>query len=169
VHLGERREPDRVGARHARLFRLGQGWAFLEGEREPSAGRESTRDCLHQRHLVTEGEHRLEQQHGIERARGERWYLRDHEPARQAAGALTRDGDGACTRVYADVAAADLPSQEPAGAGDSAAQVENGDTGVDGRLLREGQDLGRSYEALLLDVLAGAERRLLGSPQGFDE
>ena len=34
---------------------------------------------------------------------------------------------------------------------------------------RECQDLGRAHEALLLDVLAGAESRLLGSPQGFDD
>jgi hypothetical protein len=164
VHLGERREPDRVGAGHARPLRLGQGRALFECEREASARRERTRDCFHQRLLVTEGEHRLEQQHDIERARGERWDLRDHEPASKAGGALTRDGDGACTCVYANVAAAELASQEPSGAGDSATQVEYGDTGVDGRLSREGQDLGRAYEALLLDVLAGAKRRLLGSP-----
>ena len=169
MHLGERREPDCVGAGHARPLRLGQGQALLECERKPSAGRESTRDCLDQRLLVTEGEHRLEQQHGIERARGERWYLHDHEPAREAAGALTRDSDGACTRVYADVAAAELPSQEPSRPGDSATQVENGDAGVDSRVSREGQDLGPAHEALLLDVLAGAESRLLGSPQGFGD
>src|SRR6516165_5298605 len=83
AYLVERREPDRVGVWHARPFGLGQGHALLHREPEPSAEWQRTRDCLHQRLLVSESEQRLEQEHRIERPGGEWWDLRDHESARQ--------------------------------------------------------------------------------------
>ena len=82
---------------------------------------------------------------------------RDLETAGQVAGALAGDGDGVLACVHAEVVAAELPRQEPAGPADSAAEVEHRDAAADGRLLRELPDLGRAHEALLLDVLAGAE------------
>ena len=136
------------------------GSALLEREREPSAGGRARTISSQQRLLVAEREHRLEQEHHVEGARRQRRNLRDLEAAGQVARALARDGDGACACVHAEVVAAELPRQEPAGAADSAAEVEHGDAPADGCLLRKLPDLGRADEALLLDVLAGAECRL---------
>src|SRR5262249_28650214 len=152
----------------ARPLRPGQRLALLERECEPPAHGKHTGDRLQQRLLVAEGEHRLEQQHDLEPARRKRRHLPDLEAAGEAAGAFCSDRDGARARVHAEVDAAELARDEPTGSGDAATQVENGDARTDVRLLRERQDLGRADEALLLGVLARAERQPLGSPQGVD-
>ena len=167
MHLVQRGEPDRVGVGHARPLRLGQRQALLQREGEATADGERAGDPLHQRLLVGKGEHRLEQKHDVERAGRERRDLRDLEAAGKAAGARAGDADRARARVDSDVAAAELPREEPARPGDAAAQVEHGDAGRDARPLRERPDLPRAHEALLLDVLAGVVGRLPGSPQGL--
>jgi hypothetical protein len=95
----------------------------------------------------------------------ERRHLGDLEAAGQTTGALRCDGEGVFARVDADVVAAELEGQEATRPGDSAAQVEHGDAGADGRSLGERSDLRGADEALLLDVLVGAERLLLGRPR----
>jgi hypothetical protein len=69
-------------------------------------------------------------------------------------------------RVDADVRAAQLAHEEPAGPGDAAAQVEHRDAGTDARLHRQRPDLGGRHEALLPDELARRERRQAGGVQG---
>ena len=61
----------------------------------------------------------------------ERGDLRDLEATGKAAGALACDVDGARAEVDPQVGATQLPSDEPSGPGDSAAQVEHGDPGCD--------------------------------------
>ena len=67
--------------------------------------------------------------------------LRDLEAAGQRAGERAGDGHRACARVDSEVAAAELPSDEPTGPGDSTAEVEHGDARRDPRPLRERPDL----------------------------
>ena len=146
-----------------------RGAALLQREGEATAGgsaREtsSTRVCL-----SAKGEHRLEQKHDVERAGRERRDLRDLEAAGKVAGARAGDADRARARVDSDVAAAELPRDEPTRSGDSAAQVEHGDAGRDARARRECPDLPGTHEALLLDVLARVVGRLPGLPQGMVE
>ena len=63
---------------------LGERQALLQREREPTAGGERAGDSLHQRLLVGKGEHRLEQEHDVERAGRERRDVRDLEAAGEA-------------------------------------------------------------------------------------
>ena len=122
-----------------------------------------------QRLLVGKGEHRLEQEHHVERAGRDRGDPRDLEATGKAAGALARDLDGAGAGVHPQIGAAQLPGDEPPGPGDAAAQVEHGDPGRDAGPARQRPDLAGAHEALLLDELAGGVRRHAGSPQGLDE
>ena len=139
----------------------------VKANRPPA--RERAGDLVHQGLLVGKGEHRLEQKHDVERAGRERRDLRDLEAAGKVAGARAGDADRARARVDSDVAAAELPRDEPTRSGDSAAQVEHGNAGRDARALRERPDLPGTHEALLLDVLARVVGCLPGSPQGLVE
>ena len=132
-------------------------------------GCQRTGDPLHERLLVTEGEHRLEQKHRIEPTGRKRRDLRHHEAAGEAASPLSRDVDGARTRVDAEVAAVELSGQEPSRPGDSAAHVEDGSAGNNAGALGEGPDLARAHETLLLDVLSGSVSRLTRVLQRLDE
>jgi phosphatidylglycerophosphate synthase len=162
VHLVKRHEPDGVGAGHSYPLRLRQCSSLLEREREATAGGERARDGLEQRPLVAKREHRLEQEHHVEGALGERRDLRDEEAARQVADALTCFGDGLLACVHAEVRAIKLLRQESARPSDPATQVENGDAWTDARPLRQSPNLGGPDEALLFDILGGPERRPLG-------
>src|SRR6185312_3870107 len=158
-----------VGTRHAHPLCLGQRLALLQREREPPARGEGPRHLPQQRPLVAEGKHGLEEEHDLEGPRRQRRDLPDVEAAGQAAGALAGNGDRALARVDTEVVAAEPPRQETAGACDSTAQVEHPDAWADAGPFRQAADLGGAYEALLLDVLAGAEGRLLSGTQGLDE
>jgi len=79
------------------------------------------------------------------------------------------DADRSLARVDSDVAAAELPRDEPTRSGDSAAEVEHGNSGRDARALRERPNLPGTHEALLLDPLARVVGRLPGPPQGMVE
>ncbi len=84
VHPVERREPDGVGGGHARPLRLRQRHTLFQRECKPPSRGENAADALEQRPLVAEGEHRLELEHHLERARRKRWYLGHLETAVQA-------------------------------------------------------------------------------------
>ena len=167
--LVERNQPDRVGVGHARSLRLAEGQALLDGEGEPPAGRERARYLLEQRLLVGKGEHRLEQEHCVERAGRDRGDARDLEAARKVAGALACDLDGAGAVVHPEVGATQFLGDEPSRPRDAAAQVEHRDPAGDAGLNSEGPDLAGAHEALLLDEFAGGERRHASSLQGLGE
>ena len=101
--------------------------------------------------------------------RRERRHPRDLEAAGQAARACACDVDGARAVVDSQVAAAQLPRDEPPRPGHSAAEVEHGHPAGDAGPLRQRADLPGAHEALLLDVLARGVGRLPGSLQGLDE
>src|SRR5262249_3768796 len=145
--------PDGVGVRHASSLRLGQWQALLQGRGEAPAGGKRARDLLQESRLVAEGEHRLEQEHHLERRRRERWDAGDLEAARKAAGALCSHGDRVFVCIDTEVVAAELLREKSTRPSDSATEVEDGDAGTDARALRERQNLGPTDEALLLDVL----------------
>jgi hypothetical protein len=65
--------------------------------------------------------------------------------------------------------AAQRLSDEPSWPGNSAAQVEHGNTGRDAGLNRQGLDIFGAHEALLLDELARGVRRHAGSLERPDE
>ena len=122
-----------------------------------------------QRLLVGKGEHGLEQEHHVERAGRDRRDPRDLEATGKVAGALTCDVDGAGAGVHPQIGATQLPSDEPSGPGNAAAEVEHGDPGCDAGLHRQRPDLCGAHEALLLDELARGVRRHAGSLQGLNE
>jgi hypothetical protein len=72
---------------------------------------------------------------------------------------LTGEADGARAGVHAEVDAAQLPHQEPAGPADAAAQIQQRDPWADAGLNRQRPDLAGGHEALLPDELAGGVRR----------
>ena len=72
LHRGERREPDRVGVGHGRALVRRERLSLLEREGEAAARRERPGHRAHERVLVLDREHRLEQQHDVERAVRER-------------------------------------------------------------------------------------------------
>ena len=165
----QRGEPDRVGVRHPLSLCLGEGQAFFEGEGEPPAGCERPGYLSHQRRLVGKREHGLEQEHHVERARRDRGDPRDLEATGKVARPLTRDVEGARAEIHPQIGATQLLSDESSGSGNSAAQVEHGDPGRNAGLTRQGPNLCRAHEALLLDELAGSVRRHAGSPEGRHE
>jgi hypothetical protein len=67
-------EPDRVGVGHRRPLGRRERRPLLEREGEAPAGPERRGDLAHQRVLVLEGEHRLEQEDDVE---GAGWEGRD--------------------------------------------------------------------------------------------
>ena len=93
----ERREPDGVGWQACGVRSEPVSvHALLQGEREPPSRRGVRgRTPASSGRLSRKAEHRLELEHDLERARRERWHVRDLEAAGEAAGALRRNGDGA--------------------------------------------------------------------------
>ena len=139
----------------------------VKAKRPP--GRSAAPIARDQRVLVLDGEHRLEQEHDVERAARQRRRVRDREAAGQVARLLAGDRDGARAEVHAQVGAAQLPREEPPGPGDAAPQVEHPDPGADAGPRREVPDLAGGHEALLPDELAGGVRRRAGALQGLLE
>jgi hypothetical protein len=168
-HLTQRGEPNRVGVRHALSLCIREWEALLHREGESSAGPERPGYRFEQRLLVRKGEHGLEQEHHVERAGRNRGNSRELEAAGKVAGPLTRDADGARARVHAQIRATQLSGDEPAGPGDSAAQVQHGDPRRDARPPSQGPNLCGAHEALLLDELARGVRGRAGALQGLDE
>src|SRR5207248_1953617 len=85
------------------------------------------------------------------------------------ASALTCDVNGAGAVVDSQIGAAGLSGDEPAGSGNSAAQVQHGNAGGDAGLTRQCPNLSGAHEALLLDELAGRIRRHARSPERLEE
>ena len=132
-HLVDRDQPDGVGVGHLGSLRLGEGEARFEGAGEAAAGREGAGDLLKQWLLVGERQQRLEQDHHVELARGDRRDPGHLEAAWEVAGALAGDVDGVGAVVDAEVVAARLLGDEAAGAADAAAEVQHRDAGGDAR------------------------------------
>src|SRR3954451_1810673 len=168
-HLLQRREPDRVGVRHALSLPLGERQALFHGEGEPSAAGERLGYLSKQWFLLGEGEHGLEEKHHIERAG---WDWRDPgdlEATGKVAGALPRDVDRTPAEVHPEIGAAEVSGDEASGPGDSAAQVQHGDAGCDAGSIRQRSNLAGAHEALLVDELAGGIRRRARLAEGRDE
>ncbi len=79
------------------------------------------------------------------------------EAAGEIPGQLLGGGQCAGGVIDAQVAAARLRRYHPAGAGQSAAQVEHGYAGADPGPVRQRADLARPHEALLAYILARGE------------
>ena len=157
--LVERGEPDRVGVGHRRP--LGRR------QRRPSSSVKAKRPPGPSAAAIARTSASLSSTASIASSSsttsnapaGQRRRLRDREAARQVARLLAGDRDGARAEVHAQVAAAQLPREEPPGPGDAAADVQHADAGADAGPRRQGADLARGHEALLPDELARAVRR----------
>ena len=86
------------------------------------------------------------------------------ESARQIAGEFPSDFQAACGVVDAEVVAAELGRDQPAGTGYPTAHVEHRDPGADPGSAGEFTNLAGEHEALLTDVLP---RRVGGLPRPF--
>ena len=160
-------QPNCVGVGHPRALRLGEGRASFHREREPPTDPE--RPWISPRSSISfsgKRKHGLEQEHNIELPARDRWDPGDLEATGKIAGTLTRDLDGAGAQVHPQIGAPQLPSDEPPGTGDSAAQVEHGAAGCNAGAAREGEDLPGTHEAFLVDEFAGPVRGNACSLQG---
>ncbi|HEX5608937.1 MAG TPA: lysylphosphatidylglycerol synthase transmembrane domain-containing protein [Solirubrobacterales bacterium] len=157
-HLLDRGQPHGVGVGHPLPLRLGEGQALLDGAGEPAAGRERAGDLLQQRLLLGKRQDRLEQDHHVERATGDRRDPAYLEATGEVAGKPASDLDGVGAVVDAEVVAAELAGDEAPGAADAAAQVQHRDARGDARLTRQGPNFTGAHEALLFDELAGRVR-----------
>jgi hypothetical protein len=168
-YLLQRRQPHRVGVWHRVALPVAERRAGLEREGEPSAHCQRASDLPDQRPLVREGEHRLEQQNDVERARRKRRHPCHLEAAVQPVCAGARDVDRARAGVDSQVAAAERARDEASGSRHAAADVQHRDARRDAGPLREIADLAGAHEALLLHVLARRVRALAGAPQRLHE
>lgn len=157
-HLLDRDEPHGVGVGHPLPLRLGEGQARLDGAGEPPAGRECAEDLPQQWLLLGKCQDRLEQEHHVERARGDRRDPGHLEATGEVAGKPASDVDGVGAVVDPEVVAAHLPGDEAPGAADAAAQIQHRDARADARLTGQLPNFTGAHEALLFDVLAGGIR-----------
>lgn len=167
--LVDRDQPHGVGVGHPLPLRLGEGRARLDGAGEPPAGRECAEDLPQQGLLLGKGKHRLEQEHHVERARGDRGNPGHLEATGEVAGTPAGDLDGVGAVVDPEVVAAHLPGDEAPGTADAAAQIQHRDARADARLTRQRPNFTGAHEALLFDVLAGRIRADSRPLEGTDE
>ena len=154
-----------VGAGHPRPLLPGERPAFLDRESEPPARLQRARNLLHQGLLVGEGQHRLQQEHHLEAAPGQRRDMSLLEAAGKLASQLAGGGQCAGGLIDTQVAAARLRRDHPAGAGHPAAQVEHRDARADPGPVSQPPDLGCPHEALLAHIFARGIAGRLRLPQ----
>jgi ubiquinone/menaquinone biosynthesis C-methylase UbiE len=168
-HLLDLDQMHGVGVGHQRPLRVGERRAPFKGAGESPAGGERGGDLPQQRLLLGERQHRLKQEHHLERAWRQRRDPRYLEATGEIAGPPARDLDGAGAVVDPEVVATQLPRDEAPRPGDAAAQVQHRDARADARLSRQRQDFAGAHEALLFDELAGRIRPDPGPPEGTHE
>ena len=158
-HLVERCEPDRVGVGHRRPLGRRERRPLLEREGEPPAGPSAAAIARTSASLSSKASIVSEQEHDVEGAAGRGWHVRGREAARQVAGALAGDGDGARAGIHAQVHAAQLTREETPG---PATPQHRSSTVTRGRCRPAAPGPGSrrpSGRALLPDELAGRVRR----------